>query len=83
MDKDQLCPYTSECSFYNGKIEDDARPRFFVLNVFCRGGQRGWTGCQRYQAYVKGLQPDDELLPKSAGTTSDIEAKVFKDGSQS
>jgi hypothetical protein len=65
MEKEKLCPYARNCNFYLGKIEDKHRPRYFILNVFCRGADRGWSGCQRYNIYKNDLEPDDSVLPQS------------------
>ena len=72
MEKSELCPHVEKCSFYQGKISDKNRPRFFILNVFCRGGHRGWTGCKRYQIYDSGETPPETMLPRAEATENEV-----------
>jgi hypothetical protein len=69
---DKLCKYANRCSVYSGKQNDSGLPGFVLKNIFCKDGQRGWSGCKRYQLFEKDIEVPDTVMPNSQKNLNQI-----------
>ncbi len=49
------CKYNKECSVYQGIDTPENMSLMIYKNVFCNRGEKGWSGCKKYEQLTNNL----------------------------
>lgn len=69
----EICPKTTNCELFNGKILKREQSTAVYKNLFCEAGKEKYHTCKRYIAAIKTGKPVPEnILPNSSKSIEEI-----------